>query len=108
MTGMKTVASNEGHELYVTINIETPTSFVAVINLLFDRSKPAETERAHRCADKLLAHIRQQGMEVYRARADMMASIVSEQPGYWETVRALKQALDPHNIIAPGRYNLAN
>lgn len=104
---LNAVAAQHGHTLYMTINIETPTSLVAIINLLFDRSKPDEVERAHRCADELLRHIHHQGLEVYRARADVMADIVSRDPAYWQTVRALKQELDPDNIIAPGRYNLA-
>lgn len=104
--GMKTVAAGFGHTLYMTLNVETPTSLVAVINLLFDRGKPEETERAHRCADALLDFIRGQGLEVYRARADMMDKIVTNTPAYWENVRALKQVFDPDNIIAPGRYNL--
>lgn len=105
--GLNAVAKQHGHTLYMTVNIETHTSLVAIINLLFDRSKPDEVERAHTCAVALHGHIHAQGLEVYRARADAMESIVSRDPAYWQTVRALKQQLDPDNIIAPGRYNLA-
>ena len=104
---LKRLAAGHGHTLYMTINIETPTSLVAVINLLFDRSVPEQVAAAHRCAADLLAHIRAAGLEVYRARADMMGEVVKGDPGYWQTVRALKNELDPDNIIAPGRYNLA-
>lgn len=104
---MKAIAAGEAyrHELYITINIETPTSLVAVINLLFDRSKPEETERAKACAAALLDEIHRLGLEVYRARADMMKAIVERDPAYWNTVHALKLQLDPGNIIAPGRYD---
>lgn len=104
--GMTAVAKRFEHVLYMTLNVETPTSLVAVVNLLFDRSSADETERAHRCADALLEFIRSRGLEVYRARADMMDKIVANTPEYWSTVRALKQVFDPDNIIAPGRYNL--
>lgn len=99
-------AAGYGHTLYITINIETPTSLVAVINLLFDRSVPAELARAHQCADALLQLLHGEGLEVYRARADMMAGIVAADADYWATIRGLKVELDPDNIIAPGRYNL--
>lgn len=105
---LSAIAKQYSHTLYMTVNIETPTSLVAIINLLFDRSKPDELEHAHVCAAALHSHIHAQGLEVYRARADAMESIVSRDPAYWQTVRALKQQLDPDNIIAPGRYNLAN
>jgi 4-cresol dehydrogenase (hydroxylating) len=101
------IAAGEGHELFMTINIETATSLVAVINLLFDRKNSAEAAAAHRCADAMLRHIRGKGLEVYRARADMMGALVQDDPEYWATVRALKQELDPDNIIAPGRYNVS-
>ncbi|TWI62996.1 4-cresol dehydrogenase (hydroxylating) [Pseudoduganella lurida] len=93
-------------ELYMTINIETATSLVAVINLLFDRSKPAETAAAQRKADALHAHLRSHGLEVYRARADMMAAIVDPADPYWQAVAAIKRALDPNAVIAPGRYGV--
>ncbi len=105
--GMKKIAAGYGHSLYMTINIETTTSLVAVVNLLFDRGSEEETARAHACADSLFGYIRKRGLEVYRARADMMGEIVASDPEHWSRIRALKQVFDPENLIAPGRYNLA-
>lgn len=105
---MEAVGRGFNHPLYMTLNIETSTSLVGVINLLFERDDPEQVERAHRCADALLECVRARGLEPYRARADMMRSIVSEDSDYWQTVRRLKDVFDPDNIIAPGRYNLAN
>lgn len=99
------VAERHGHKLYTTLNIETSTSMVAVINLLFDRSRAEETERARRCAADMLVCIRRHGLEPYRARADMMKDVIEDNE-YWRTVRQLKAVFDPDNIIAPGRYNL--
>jgi 4-cresol dehydrogenase (hydroxylating) len=104
---MQACASGFGHELFMTLNIETPSSLVAVVNLLFDRGEPAAVERAHACAKALWQVLRRRGLEVYRARADMMADLVDSTDPYWQTVWRLKQAFDPDNIIAPGRYNLA-
>lgn len=104
--GMKKIAARYRHNLYMTINVETKTSLVAVINLLFDRSSKEDTTRAHACADALFSYIRKRGLEVYRARADMMGEVVGTDLEYWTKIRALKQVFDPENIIAPGRYNL--
>ena len=103
---LKQVATQYQHTLYMTLNIETGTSLVAVINLLFDRRSAEETSRAHACAAALLACMRGRGLEPFRARADMMGEVVALNPEHWQQVRALKASLDPHNIIAPGRYNL--
>ncbi len=102
---LQVVAEKHGHKLYMTLNIETSTSMVAVINLLFDRSNQEEIDRAHRCADDMLACIRRHGLEPYRARVDMMKDVVDDNE-YWRTIRRLKDIFDPDNIIAPGRYNL--
>lgn len=104
--GMKSVAAYYGHTLYMTINVETTTSLVAIINLLFDRTSSEEVDRAHNCADALLTYIHGKGLEPYRARADMMDKIVATNPDYWKKIRTFKQIFDPDNIIAPGRYNL--
>ena len=104
--GMKLVAERYGHVLYITINIETATSVVAIINILFDRSQSIEVNNAHQCADALLTYIHTKGLEVYRARADAMGSVVSPESSYWQSIRSLKSTFDPDNIIAPGRYNL--
>lgn len=105
--GMKAVAAGFGHELYLTLNIETTTSLVAVANLLFDRGDAAAVLNAQNCARAVWHYLRRQGLEVYRARADMMEELVDEADPYWRTVWALKAVFDPDNIIAPGRYNLA-
>ena len=102
---MTAAAASFGHKLYVTINIETPSALVAVTNLLFDRSSTEQCERAHRCADDLWRVIRSRGLEVYRARVDMMANVAGPvDSAYWATLRSIKAALDPASIIAPGRY----
>lgn len=105
--GMKALAADFGHDLYVTLNIETTTSFVAVANLLFDRSDTAAVENAQLCARALWQYLRSRGLEVYRARADMMRELVDPADPFWRTVWELKSVFDPDNVIAPGRYNLA-
>lgn len=100
------IGQRHGMPLYTTLNIETSNSLVAVINLLFDRRRAEEAQRAHHCADALLEHLLAQGYSPYRARTDMMHRLVDHHEPYWQTARALKHTLDPDNIIAPGRYNI--
>lgn len=92
--------------LYITINIESATSLVAVINLLFDRSQPEQVAAAHACSARLHRILHEEKLEVYRARADMMAQVVDPKDAFWQTAAALKDALDPAGVLAPGRYNL--
>jgi 4-cresol dehydrogenase (hydroxylating) len=105
--GMKAVSNQFGHELYITLNIETTTSMVAVSNLIFDRADSAAVANAQACAGALWQYLRDAGLEVYRARSDMMEDVVDERDPFWRTAWELKSVFDPDNVIAPGRYNLA-
>lgn len=105
---VKSIASTFGHELYITLNIETATSLVGVVNILFDRASAQETQRAHACSDAILSFMYSENIELYRARADIMSSIVGRDTKYWNTIRSLKTVFDPDDVIAPGRYNLTS
>ena len=52
------------------------------------------------------ARYMEQGYPPYRVGIDSMHHVVKEDDPFWQTVRDLKQVLDPNHIIAPGRYNL--
>lgn len=104
LRAFEAVARAYEHVLYVTVNVETDNSLVAVINLLFDRSDDAERVRAQRCADAIYAEIRRLGLEVYRARVDMMDQVVDPSSSHWQAVARVKAAFDPDGVIAPGRY----
>lgn len=106
IAGMIALAASQGQRLYVTINIETENSLVAITNLLFNRSSPEESDAARHCAAALHAYIRERGLEVYRARQDMMSQVVDASSPYWQAAATLKRALDPDGVIAPGRYGL--
>ncbi len=101
---LQDIARQHGHELFITINLETASSMVAVINLLFKRHDSDDVERAHRCGAALLAHLHGAKLEVYRARADMMRDITARDPDYWQLVGRIKRVFDPDGVIAPGRY----
>ena len=106
LAGMERIGLAHGQALQVTLNIETELSLVAVVNLLYPRSDPRAASLARRCAEALHAYIRARGLEVYRARTDMMAAVVAPDSDYWRTLRQLKAVFDPDNIIAPGRYSI--
>jgi 4-cresol dehydrogenase (hydroxylating) len=104
VAAMEAEAARFGHELGVTINVETGISVVAVTNIVFDRTDQAQAGNARACVDALLRLIRERGLEVYRAHTDMMDGILAADPEYWRLIRELKRVFDPDNIIAPGRY----
>ena len=101
---LRQIAERFGHQLYITINIETANSIVGIINLLFDKTQPEQMARAHACAEAMFTHVRDNGLEVYRARIDQMPAVVGRNPAHWALLKRLKDAWDPDGVIAPGRY----
>ena len=79
----------------------------AVIGLVFDKRDSAQTRTAHVCVDQIYAHLGREGLWPYRVGVQSMHQIVRPEDPFWQTIRDLKSALDPNNILAPGRYNLA-
>jgi len=60
-------AARHGFTAYVTVNIESRLTAIAVTNILFDRTEPAEQARAEGCVDEMYRELAERGLEVYRA-----------------------------------------
>ena len=98
------VFSEHGFEPYVTFNLVDTRSVECVINLAFDRTDAARTEAARRCIKTLRDACEADGFHIYRADIESMIDVVDADNPFWQTVARLKRELDPHGIIAPGRY----
>lgn len=78
-----------------------------VIDLLFDRTDPEETRKAYACFDELLQTFAKEGYGVYRANTAFAEKVAATYgPVKRDVERRLKLALDPDNIIAPGRCGI--
>lgn len=75
-----------------------------VIDLRFDRSNPAETKRAYKCYDELFKAFTRNGWGVNRTNTAFMDKVAdSYGPAMRRLNRTIKKALDPDNILAPGK-----
>lgn len=79
-----------------------------IIALLYDKSDPEEEKRADACYKELVTGFGEKGWASYRTGVQAM-DLVAQQ--YGEVNRAvnaaIKQALDPNHIIAPGKSGIA-
>jgi 4-cresol dehydrogenase (hydroxylating) len=99
-------AGELGLQCYITLNTMTDHALEGVINVAFDRRDADQVRRAQNAAERMLQRFYEAGMPPYRAGIQQMGQVVREGDPYWQTVRRLKEALDPDGVIAPGRYSL--
>lgn len=90
------------------------TSFVcgsrfarSVHAILYNREDPHETGRADQCYRTMAEAFRERGIFVGRAPTSYHAHHQAQRsPGIVNACAAIKRALDPNSIIAPGRYGM--
>jgi len=78
-----------------------------VMPLEYDRSDEGETRRAHACFEKLVAEFSCRGHAVYRVGIGYMDKLAEQYGPVKQAVnQAIKRALDPNGIIAPGKSGI--
>lgn len=99
-----------GFEPAVTLTLLNERCIDAVVSISFDRTASAPDgqrwdELALQCRDKLYQSMFSCGFYPYRTDVSKMAEMVHcGDPQYLQVLADLKHALDPHGILAPGRY----
>ncbi|MDE2597439.1 MAG: FAD-binding oxidoreductase [Sphingomonadales bacterium] len=79
-----------------------------IIALLYDKSDPEEEKRADQCYKDLVTGFGERGWASYRTGVHSM-DLVAQQYGTKNRAvnAAIKQALDPNHILAPGKSGIA-
>jgi 4-cresol dehydrogenase (hydroxylating) flavoprotein subunit len=93
-----------GFDLFETYSMVNERALAAVLTIAYDKDDASELARAQSCHRAVFALVMQAGLIPYRVGIESMASLDPHADSYWRTVAALKSALDPDAIIAPGRY----
>jgi 4-cresol dehydrogenase (hydroxylating) flavoprotein subunit len=91
-----------GCEPLITLSSLSERCFGSSIPILFDKNSQGEAARM--CYLELLEEGRKAGFFPYRVSTDAMDWLMGQEPERWTLVASLKRALDPDELIAPGRY----
>lgn len=91
-------------EPLITLTTLSPRCFGATLPLLFDPAMPEQCRNAQACLDELTKRGRDQGLVAYRLASWHMEAFTRTRAG-GNLIDTLKRALDPDQIIAPGRYS---
>jgi 4-cresol dehydrogenase (hydroxylating) len=92
-----------GFEPQISLTLLTERSLACVISITYDREVPGEDDRAMAAYVDLQTQLEREGYYSYRLGIAGMQTLNSN-PVYSALLRTLKSALDPANVIAPGRY----
>ncbi len=76
------------------------------VPLLFDRHDPEQVRRAHACYDALFEAGQQLGFLPYRLHIGAMGKLHNGDYPSVALMHKIRQAMDPHDTIAPQRYGL--
>ena len=93
-----------GFEPLISLTLLTERCLGCIITIAYDRSIPGEDEKAIACHEELLKAFSESGYYPYRIRVHDRDIITAGEGSYQELLQKIKAAIDPNNILAPGRY----
>jgi 4-cresol dehydrogenase (hydroxylating) flavoprotein subunit len=89
----------------VGLQCVTERSIDMTVAIIYDRDVDGEDERAFLCHDEMMQKLLLEGYIPYRLSTQLMNSLPPAKDDYGKLLQKLKRALDPNDILAPGRYD---
>jgi 4-cresol dehydrogenase (hydroxylating) len=93
-----------GFDLFATFSMINERTLGGVLTVAYDKEDDEEAARARACHDEVFERMFEAGYIPYRVGNHAMGRLDPAGDTYWRTVGAIKAALDPAGILAPGRY----
>ncbi len=90
----------------ITLSTISERCFDSTVPLLFDADSEASKQQARKCYNELIEMSRSMGIFPYRIDIEKMPEYFKQGQSVSQVViDKIKQALDPNNILSPGRYS---
>jgi 4-cresol dehydrogenase (hydroxylating) len=102
------VFHDRGFDFSVSVIVVNPRSAVVLMQIFYDKADPAETARAMAVYEDLRGLTARAGYQQYRTNVANMHQLLEPVPQYARLLDSMKRAVDPHGILAPGRYGVGN
>lgn len=95
-----------GFDFYVALMVANPRSVIALMSVFYDKANPEETARARSLYNAMCEITAAAGYQQYRTSTMYMDRILAPSGTFLDFANELKRAVDPQNVIAPGRYGI--
>ncbi len=95
-----------GFEHYMALILQNPRSMINLMSIFFDPEDATERARALELYHELVTATSNAGYQQYRTSVLCMDRIFERAGDFQRLAEALKGALDPDNVLAPGRYGI--
>jgi len=100
---IKDTLGKYGFDQAVSLTVINEKCAMGVIPILYRR--PEDKAQAYRCFQELWRRGNELGCHPYRINIEAMPEMANAPNStYWELVHTIKAAIDPNDILSPGRY----
>ena len=100
----KQIFDRHEFDFFVEIIVESARSVIILVGVFYDRHNLADSARARAWYDEAREAYVHEGYPPYRATSMSMAGAMDSNPVARDLLATLKLAVDPQNLLAPGRY----
>lgn len=100
----KEIFDRHEFDFFVEVIVESARTVIILVGVFYDRHGADDAARAKAWYDEAREAYVREGYPPYRATSMSMPGAMDANPVARELLARLKQAVDPANLIAPGRY----
>ncbi len=104
MDTTKIIFEKHGFEYFVELIIEGPRSIIFLMGIFYDKKNKEECERAEAWYFEIRQLCLEMGYPPYRETTQSTTKALDTNPEMKKLIGQIKMAVDPLNILAPGRY----
>jgi 4-cresol dehydrogenase (hydroxylating) len=101
---MRPVFERHEFDFFVEVIVESSRSVIVLVGVFYDRHDAADAERARVWYHEARQTFEANGYPPYRATSMSMPGALDANPAFRDLLAKLKSAVDPQNLLAPGRY----
>jgi 4-cresol dehydrogenase (hydroxylating) len=93
-----------GFDLQQTLSMTTERALTSVMTISFDKKNEVESQKAKICHDEVVKALLEEGYILYRSGNHTMSLLPEKSNVYFDFLKKIKGAVDPHQVISPGKY----